>query len=1601
MNLTAPTFRQAPSPCPRRDLAAALLVLCCALAPALAAVQEVPLANPDFEEGVQPNGLPVGWGLYAGVDQKRKIQVVAGGYQSAHALLIFDDDPTAETGVTQTVPLKAGETYQISVMVRGVAGATSAGSYLQFRFLPSNDFVQASLVAVSPEVWHEVSLKATAPPGTTSAVIYLYTHRDPTPKVLVDHVKLLSGVEPPPPPPPPAPNPYPLPQVTHLKDLHLLTALVEDGRPGATIVVPASGRYDALAARIQAAVQQITGVKVAVERDDSPAGAVPIQGNLIALGNRSTNQTISRLYDLYYCLLDLKYPGPGGYNVRSLHSPFGDGRNVIFVGASDDGGMAAATDDFVGRLNAARGGAGHLSVGWLMDIKLGAGLQPPTDIHQFETWEASRMYGSSGYFGWNMISKHMAMYYMTGNEAEAREALRLAFPDQKAKDEIAALDGEMIEDKDDPLAGTYHYNSHMMILYWNLIEASPAFSDEVRLKVTNAFARQLKHRLDYDGAMYYRTTSPGAVGSRHEQYGALSLYCLGRYFSRYDPSPIWDQCVRASLTEFASLQEHAWVGGENDNLFWYNTGTAPILSYMVLTGDRKPLENGALGRLLRAQEALISGLPEDWALNGAALDYLNKAAYLTGDGRWITYRERTGLDTNLFRLGQSFWPDERIRPAQPTDLVGTWNVSYLTTPAWEARATGFAPEESFYFGSFRSAPGASGDFILAKGFNGGSRNPYHSFALLELRLAGNTLLKGFRNQVLTRVDGMVEPQVAMDAALKHCDVLGETAALVAEVPKAAFCTWRRSLAQRVGQYALVVDDLAFREASDNVEVQSLWETTGGVWDKAHNALRIAPTSSAPVPKGWVGFRALEAQCVTGPQGNEDLIRLDSLGIVLLRARQPGLWLEMPFTLAAKVTGEVYADLLAYTDRGILRISLDGQVMVPELDHTSTAASPQRVSLGRLELAAGTHRLRLEVIKPRDGGGKCYAGLTGVVIRPEGVAEVELPPQFAILPSELVAAHDGGGYTTLQWQGAVGRGEHRRFFTLIGMQSGGPHLDLACLQVAPNAAALKLPGLALAVVGEYAGMKGDQVAPNAAALKLPGSALAVVGEYAGVKGDLVVMGADHLYGQGVEVTPVLRADQPVDVDWSFSSGALAIAARQETKLTLPADAGGDRVITVGPGDHTLRGMAPSGSAMEKAGEACRAALAAAEDIRANALKQRDAGAQPVAAPPLTEVFDAQVGGSAADLLVVPSAGGPMVCVAEGKRVHLLGPDGKETRLLQADGDIRLLHWWPESRLLLAGCVDEKVIAFDEAGSRKWVFTSVMDPAVFKAAKQYWFKSAPGHEGIHGLYSGAFDGGKSRCFVGSACTLEILDDAGQLVKRLPIFWGPGHKFALMDAGDGSRNLLIAREPTDSEQLAVVNSKTLAEIGRNFFTVPEGHTYVGGWAQMSRDHIFVTDLEGDGKREVVSEINGVWNRVTVWAQDGTALYSATFGPGDVIPARNIRGLDLADLAGDSKLQIVVATSSGFVVALDRHCGKLWARRLDSPPTALKCLPAERGLPARIVVGCENGAVWALDGMGKPVGSGSVKGAPTQMEALAAGPTGRAVVLATDRGEVKAFSF
>jgi len=1426
-------------------------------APCLATISENLLRNPSFKQGTNENGLPIGWSLYGGRGTNQYVKLVELDGSAQMVVLIDDGDASAEIGLMQTCPVKPGLTYEASVETRVLKGASSQGAYLQLRFLPSDKYVQASLANGSTKTFEKVSVKATAPPNTESARIYLYTHRDPTPRLLLRNIMLVSGVSPPP-PSPPAPVP---PIYSKLKDLHITTEIVSRDKPNITIIVPASGIYEKQATRIQKRITELTGAHVPVRSDDSPVGTVPIRGHLIVLGNRSTNSTIGELYNRYYTLLDLRYPGTGGYVVRTLHNPFCDGNNVILVGGSDLLGVDAATDALIALLNKISVSEDTLSVGWLAEIKLGEGIRVPADLREFETWEASKGYGSVGYFGWNSISKQMAMYYMTGKTSHAREFIRLAFPDEKARQEIARIDGERIENKKEPLSGPYHYNAHMMILFWDLIEESPVFSDEERLRVTNAFSKQLNHRKGE--GIYGRTKPPLGVGSRHGQWSAISLYCLGRYFQKDYPNPIWQHCIESAKLHFKPLHKHAWVSGESDNLFWYNTGIAPVFTYLLLTGDRTPVENGVLKMLLRGQEILISGRRPDWALHSASVGYLHKAAYLMQDGRYVHYRQRTGVDMNVFRLGQSFWPEKHLTPQPPKDLVDKWSINYIPEPMWKSRNSGLEHGDSFLFGSFRSTTDASGDFILIDGFNGASRNPYHTFAILELRIDSHTFLKGYRNQLLTRADGLVEPRIPMDAVLKYHKVVGKTATVVSQVPNAAYCNWQRTLLHRTGYYTLIVDDLAFRTDSNNMEVQIQWETE-----------RVAKT---------------------------------------------------------------FAD-------------------------------------GHIEFETST-----EVLQPRtEARGQVWT-------------------------ADLMETARRGCVATMQWFGPVRKGEHRIFFSLVGNQPDTEAASLACVRLDDTAAALALPSAALAVVGEFQG----------------------------VKAELAVIAKDHLYAKGLTELDLktwngtvgtdhnvllIIADSPIDIDWHFKSGALHVVARQETQIGLALSSGdrlrlsGKRIagsqakaglttLKLAQGQHIFQGAIPARDRLERLTTHLDILLTQGLQQRSNEIAAAPSKTK-VTVPSLTTSMAANVGKKVVDLITIPSDTGEFIGVAEGKNIHLLSTKGKVLRTLETDGAVRMLRWWAEYGLLLVGCADEQVIAFDETGKRKWIFTSVMDPAVFRAAKTYWFKSAPGHEGIHGLLTGVFLDGKSQAFVGSACTLEILDENGKLLRRMPQFWGKVSHFAIIDGPDGSLNLLASRKYNGTNRVAVINNKTLDPNPRSFHTVPPGSTYVPGWSSMNRHHLFYEDLDGDGEKEVISEINGTWNRVTVWQANGKALYDASFGPGERIPARNMRDMDIADINGNGKKEIVVATSSGLIVALDHQCRKVWARRLTSAPGVLKCVVSPISQTPLIAIGCDDGAINVLDGTGQLIRLGKVSGRPTCIDVLSVPSDHSVVLFATDSGEVKAFA-
>ncbi|MBT4817897.1 MAG: VCBS repeat-containing protein, partial [Lentisphaerae bacterium] len=941
--------------------------------------------------------------------------------------------------------------------------------------------------------------------------------------------------------------------------------------------------------------------------------------------------------------------------------------------------------------------------------------------------------------------------------------------------------------------------------------------------------------------------------------------------------------------------------GNNDHLFWYTSYYDPIVDYMIMSGDHVGVASGYFEEALKTQDVLFNGADPDWGLKASSLNFLHRAAYLTGDGRWLFYRDRTGLDTSALRLGQSFWPRD-LTPRPPEELLNTWTIQAMPEPMWKSRASGLPLSQSFLWGSFRNSLDASGDFLLIKGHNGGGRNPYHTFVPLELRLAGYTVLKGYHSQILTSADGMVEPKVAMNGALLQASVVGDAAYAVGHVPNAAFCDWRRTLFLRTARYAVVVDKLAFRANTATMSVETSWNTIGGRWRPSRKAIEV-PVKPSTLPAGWTRLKSLDATCLSSPSNDEaprNLIRLGSIGITLVKATEPGHWIEMPFELDAPFEGELSADLLNYKDRGHVDVFLDGARVAEGIQHHSVAVEALWVPLGHHALAAGSHRLRIVAHSRPEGADRCYIGLAGLVLRPDGAHPATVAnPKSVDICSSIPMSATGTGVVKMMWTGPARVGEQQTVFHLIAPRSPGH--EVSCTRLGEDAALLALPAPALAIAGKHQNTEAEFAVLEASSL-VAGAASRIA---------VPVPGGEN----------VLVAEPAIDIAWDFDRGHVTITALDETRARLAVAPDGKLAldgaplagtaegefldVVLPPGAHTLTSARPPAALLQ----AWELALKQLPGVIADAPADGEAKASPadtaVIVPPNRSL---RVGKEPVKQIVSLQWGDrPLIAAASGKHIAIIAAPGSIVTTLTTDATIRSLHWWASEKLLLAGCLDEKVIAFEDGGKRRWEFVSKMDQAVYEAAKQYWFKSA--HPGIWGLDSGRFIEDKQQCFVGSACTLEIIDPKGTLVKRIPVFWGPGWRFGLLPKEDGSTDLLIARQPTDGHALAVVNSNDVRVTRRSYDGVPAGHTYVTGWSTMSRNHLYIQDIDADGSLEVVSEINGFWNRVTVWNADGSARHNAQFGPGERIPKRNVRGVALADLNGDGKQEILVVLKKGLL--------------------------------------------------------------------------------------------
>ncbi|MGD9495654.1 MAG: FG-GAP-like repeat-containing protein [Armatimonadota bacterium] len=678
--------------------------------------------------------------------------------------------------------------------------------------------------------------------------------------------------------------------VTEPKPLVLQTPIVTGGAPRAQIVSPSDPEWRAVADEVQALFTDLTGVRLPIVSANEIDDAAMKASTAILVGSVSVNPRMLYPYT-HGCLFAADvYPGGDGYEVRTVHDPWGTGQNMLSVGASTPAGARAGIAALREQLTAGadlvleptllvklspeaqrRWGAAftaELDDAWLEAVKAGAQQDLESGAH-------TGLFGRATGIGRN--------YQLTGRDEYARAFVWMILRAQQwANTGPTVFGGPWGFDSD--------FQAYQIFPAWDVIEESPALSDEDRMAVTRALFQWTTDAIASEAA-----SSMGANRPRHNHntFAALGSMYAGEYFSKYygvTEGERWlaiaDDCFTDQAKYFKSHEDcngYQW-------LTLYHT-----MRYALARPDFTWFENGNVRRV--ADYAIMCmdnlGYSVTYGDTGAYVGWWSEMPFLEGaywyyrDPRiaWINQRKRAVSG----RMDLS-WCATNGEGAEPTELIGA--QAFPLEPAyWRALGgEGRVPlERAVDKVVFRDGFDPQHQYMLLDGLNNGGHHHYDGNSISRITANGRIWLADasymdslpkFHSTALVLRDGESAPLPDF-VELEHLRDLPDVGFSETALRDYAGVDWHRNIFWLKGEWFLVADEMTAREAGD-YSFRMLWHTIGDVElgvdglsvEQAgqHCAIRMTPElrftldHDAAYGANWRGYEFVDEAVVHKLQG---------------------------------------------------------------------------------------------------------------------------------------------------------------------------------------------------------------------------------------------------------------------------------------------------------------------------------------------------------------------------------------------------------------------------------------------------------------------------------------------------------------------------------------------------------------------------------------------------------------------------------------------------------------------------------------------------------------------------------------------------------------
>ena len=522
-------------------------------------------------------------------------------------------------------------------------------------------------------------------------------------------------------------------EITELADLCLRTTLADDEEPKCTIVIPDRPHFRTLAERVQTRIRECSGVSLPIA-DDTESLDVLDRSNAIVIGCLPNNKLIERLYLDWFTLCDRWYPGPSGWLVRTIHNPYGTGKNVILLGASQDKMLPSAVEAFCARLKPGK----LCQVGRVWDVHLGKGMELKPDVDSIGLFHPFNDKDQG--IGLSKVFQQGLRYWYTGDETYAEQFMTAlaANPEQ-----IATAD---------------HYKAHKHPLIWDVIEESPSFTDDQRLQVVNALLRHLRggHSAAAPGIKsWLAVKNPKRMMERHGMASALCALAEARYFQTHYPSQESADALELVDKYFARQMTHG--KGWKDELDLHTYMEMP-LCYAIFRRNSTFRESGAMELFADRSVQYCSNLG---GMESYPFYLLRMAGHMLDDPGYayvanmrLRAEERRGpLPVHEFLGPRAFAGDRKPAPPQrhvgvfatPVDPIEHWVYDYR-----------LPIEKGFDKLTLRAGFDIDDDYLLLDGVSRvDDKANYDAMSVKEFSAAGCVFLANYTNCTILARHGFV------------------------------------------------------------------------------------------------------------------------------------------------------------------------------------------------------------------------------------------------------------------------------------------------------------------------------------------------------------------------------------------------------------------------------------------------------------------------------------------------------------------------------------------------------------------------------------------------------------------------------------------------------------------------------------------------------------------------------------------------------------------------------------------------------------------------------------------------------------------------------